>query len=219
MLVIGGKPLGRYIEQHDVFFGIAEELKDLVPALKAFWPEMDGKMHIDSWRKVSRVGGFKVFVRERMEENADESDSDKNGLVSGRDSLFFVNLGGYKPNDMEEYHYKQLVVAKDLAEASRIAKQTVFWKHHESSHIDDKYGIDVDDIYNVEDLLTEEMKRKYKLVFEEVVGGDCERGDGEGGDGVGGDVEGGDSEGGIVRDNSGEDKLEVGYLKLSKLEG
>lgn len=204
MLVIGGKPHGRHIEQHDVFFGIGEELKDLVPALKAFWPEMNGKMHIDSWRKVSRVGGFKVLVRERKEENADESDLDKKRLVLGRESLFFVNLGGYKPNDMEEYHYKQLVVAQDLAEASRIAKQTVFWKHHESSHIDDKYGIDVDDIYNVEDLLTEEMKRRYRLVFEEVVGGD---------------VVGGDGDGGIVGDSSGEDKLEVGYLKLSKLEG
>ncbi|QBR13106.1 DUF1543 domain-containing protein [Sphingobacterium sp. CZ-2] len=203
MLVIGGKPLGRHIEQHDVFFGIAEELKDLVPAMKAFWPEMDGKMHIDSWRKVSRVGGFKVFVKERMDENEEDSDLDKRGHVALRDNLFFVNLGGYKPNDMEEYHYKQLVVAKDLAEASRIAKQTVFWKHHESSHIDDKYGIDVDDIYNVEDLLTEEMKGKYKLVFEEVVGGDGE-GDGEMGD---------------VADNSSEDKLEVGYLKLSKLGG
>ncbi len=165
MLVIGGKPLGIHIEQHDVFFGIAEELKDLVPAMKAFWPEMNGKMHIDSWRKVSRVGGGKVFVRERMDENAEDSDLDKRGHVGLNESLFFVNLGGYKPNDMEEYHYKQLVVAKDLAEASRIAKQTVFWKHYESSHIDDKYGIDVDDIYNVEDLLSEEMKGKYKLVL------------------------------------------------------
>ena len=209
MLVIGGKPLGRYIEQHDVFFGIAKELKDLVPALKAFWPEMNGKMHIDSWRKVSRVGSFKIRVEERLAEDFRGLSQDVNIGVRSEEQLFFVNLGGYKPNDMEEYHYKQLVVARDLAEASRIAKQTVFWKHHESSHIDDKYGIDVDDIYNVEDLLTEEMKGKYRLVYEEVVGGD-----GENGDGVGGD-----SEGGIVRDNYGEDRLEVGYLKLSKLEG
>ena len=64
---------------------------------------------------------------------------------------------------MEEYHYKQLVVAKDLAEATKVAKDTVFWKHHESSHIDDKYGIDVDDIYEVSDMLSSTLKEKYQI--------------------------------------------------------
>lgn len=152
MLVIGGKPSGRFTEQHDVFFGIAVELKDLVPSLHKFWPELEGKMHIDSWRKVSQVDGFQINVVPR----------DSNPL-KGENKLFFVNLGGYKPNDMEEYHYKQVVVATDLAEATRIAKQSVFWKHHDSSHIDDKYGIDVDDVYEVEDLLPSDFKSMFQL--------------------------------------------------------
>ncbi|WP_313368556.1 DUF1543 domain-containing protein [Sphingobacterium mizutaii] len=156
MVVVGGKPEGRFTEQHDVFFGIADELKELVPSMYEFWPALEGRMHIDSWRKVGKVDGYKIQIIEKTELNPINSKK-----------LYFVNLGGYKPNDMEEYHYKQLVVAANLAEATKIAKDTVFWKHHESSHIDDKYGIDVDDIYEVVDLLNPTFKEKYHILIQE----------------------------------------------------
>lgn len=156
MVVVGGKPEGRFTEQHDVFFGIADELKELVPSMYEFWPALEGRMHIDSWRKVGKVDGYKIQIIEKSEQNPNNSKK-----------LYFVNLGGYKPNDMEEYHYKQLVVAANLAEATKIAKDTVFWKHHESSHIDDKYGIDVDDIYEVVDLLNPTFKEKYHILIQE----------------------------------------------------
>ena len=38
MLLIGCTPADRHIEQHDVFFGIGESVKDLVPDLTEFWP-------------------------------------------------------------------------------------------------------------------------------------------------------------------------------------
>ncbi len=175
MLVLGGKPEGRFTEQHDVYFGIANQLKDLVPDLYRFWPELEGKMHIDSWRKVLRVGNYAISIvpKGTQKENRPYS-------------LYFVNLGGYKPDDMEEYHYKQLVVAKDLGEASKIAKDTIFWKHHLSAHIDDKYGIDVDDIYPVEDMLYAGFKADFEIF--------------------------------ITENSEGlEDRLEIGYLKISKL--
>lgn len=156
MVVVGGKPEGRFTEQHDVFFGIADELKELVPSMYEFWPALEGRMHIDSWRKVEKVDGYKIQIVKKSEQNPINSKK-----------LYFVNLGGYKPNDMEEYHYKQLVVAANLAEATKIAKDTVFWKHHESSHIDDKYGIDVDDIYEVVDLLNPTFKEKYHILIQE----------------------------------------------------
>ncbi len=176
MIVIGGKPDGRHTEQHDVFFGVGDSLKDLVPQMELFWPELVGKMHIDSWRKISHVGGFSVEV---VLKNDFAYESDQ--------KLYFVNLGGYKPQDMEEYHYKQIVVASNLAEATQVAKSSTFWKHHTSSHIDDKYGIDVDDIYEVTDLLSPSFKTKYSLKITA------------------------DSE------FAEEDTLEVGYLKISKL--
>lgn len=81
--------------------------------------------------------------------------------------LFFINLGGYKPGDFEEYHYKMLIAAKDKAEAIKIAKESAFYKHTgfkgAASHIDDQYGVDVDDFFKVEDMLPENIKQQYQI--------------------------------------------------------
>lgn len=157
MLLLGCKPDGRHTEQHDVFFGIGMALKDLVPDIIDFWPEANGKIHIDAWREVTAVGGHPIYVRRRGE------------LPEGSDhrKLFFVNLGGYKENDFEEYHYKCLSVGATAAEAIRHAKEQTFWKHSISSHIDDKYGIDVDDVYEIEDVLAPGLKGKYAVIIED----------------------------------------------------
>jgi hypothetical protein len=45
--------------------------------------------------------------------------------------------------------------------ASKKAEATTFYKHwfrRSYFHIDDKYGIDVDDIYNVDDILDAKLK-------------------------------------------------------------
>jgi hypothetical protein len=49
---------------------------------------------------------------------------------------------------------------------SKKAEATTFYKHcgfDEAISIDDKYGIDVDDIYNVDDILDAKLKEKYCL--------------------------------------------------------
>lgn len=65
MLLLGCRPPGRLTEQHDIFFGIANELKELVPDIKAFWPEAKGNIHIDAWREVNIVDGIRVKVSEK----------------------------------------------------------------------------------------------------------------------------------------------------------
>ena len=80
-----------------------------------------------------------------------------------RTQLFFMNLGGYKPDEFEEYHYKILTVNEDKSLAILQAKETIFYKHTNSSHIDDKYGVDVDDIYDVEEILPTHVKERYRL--------------------------------------------------------
>lgn len=156
MLLLGCKPDGRYTEQHDIFFGIGTSLRDLVPEILNFWPQANGKIHIDAWREVTRVDGYTIQVKQR-EKNDENKELPK---------LFFINLGGYKENDFEEYHYKCLSVAHNTAEAIRKAKDEVFWKHSISSHIDDKYGVDVDDIYEIEDILTVRTKEQFVIVIE-----------------------------------------------------
>jgi hypothetical protein len=155
-LLLGCKPKGRHTEQHDIFFGIANSLKDLLPQIDNFWPD-GGKIHIDSWRKVTNVDGFEIKIVEKESQSSPQ-----------KNKLFFLNLGGYKPNDLEEYHYKLLTVAIDKGEAVKKAKQTAFYLHTSfgataTSHIDDKYGVDVDDIYEIEDILPSTIKEKYNL--------------------------------------------------------
>jgi hypothetical protein len=178
MLLLGCKPGGRHTEQHDIFFGIGNNLKELKPDIESFWPEAEGRIHIDSWREVTSVDGFTISIEERSS-NATSEDN----------KLFFLNLGGYKENDLEEYHYKMIVVAPDKGKAIDKAKQTAFYKHcgfpGATSHIDDKYGIDVDDIYEIDDILPAAKKNKYSIR--------------------------------VLPGAGNEDKLNIGYLKLSKL--
>lgn len=160
--MLGCTPEGRYTEQHDIFFGIGKSLKELIPQMNAFWPEAKGRIHIDAWREVTMVDNFSIEVVAKKEANKNPDS----------DNLFFINLGGYKENEFEEYHYKMLTIAENLGIASKNAKATTFYKHSgfkgATSHIDDKYGIDVDDIYNVTDILNDHYKEKYSLNIKKI---------------------------------------------------
>lgn len=178
MVMLGATPPGRLTEQHDIFFGIGLNLKELVPDMKDFWPEAKGRIHIDAWRKVTYVDGFTIDVVARAE----------NSITS--EKLFFINLGGYKENEFEEFHYKVITVAQNKAEAIKKAKATSFYKHcgfkGATSHIDDKYGVDVDDIHEIEDILSPQFKEKFQLK--------------------------------ITKSESNQaDVLEIGYVKIDKL--
>lgn len=177
MVMLGCKPEGRYTEQHDIFFGIGKSLKELLPQMKQFWPEAKGEIHIDAWREVRQVDGYSIEIGER-EQNSDPS------------QLFFINLGGYKEKEFEEYHYKILTITQSKAEAIKNAKESAFYKHcgfeGAYSHIDDKYGVDVDDIYTIEEILPTSIKEKYQLNF-------------------------------TKSSEQLEDELHIGYLKIDKL--
>ena len=179
MLILGCRPKGRFTEQHDVFFGIGTSLTELIPQIKAFWPEAKGQIHIDSWREVTAVDNYsiKVVAKSTVKESIDQ--------------LFFINLGGYKENEMEEFHYKMITVSPTLAEATKMAKASTFYKHYgfkgATSHLDDKYGIDVDDLYNVKEILPMDLKDKFGIQISR-------------------------SEDPLIAD-----KLHIGYLKLDKI--
>ena len=179
MVMLGCRPAGRFTEQHDIFFGIGENLKNLIPKMKAFWPEAKGKIHVDVWREVTVVDGFSIEVIAKEDE-----------LVS-ENQLFFINLGGYKENEFEEFHYKMLAIGNQMSDAVKKSKETTFYKHcgfkGATSHVDDKFGVDVDDIYNVKEILELDIKEKFGLK--------------------------------ITKSNSEfiDDKLHIGYLKLEKI--
>ena len=177
MVLVGATPKGRHTEQHDVFFGIGDSLASLVPAIEAFWPDAKGRVHIDAWRAVTYVDGYSVRVRPRGESAAGSR-------------LYFINLGGYKPGEFEEYHYKTIIAGPDKGAVVRRSKETAFYKHigfkGAESHIDDKYGIDVDDAHEIADILPTDTKGVFMLEVLPVTGG-------------------------------AEDELNIGYIKLEKL--
>ncbi len=156
--MVGCRPAGRNTEQHDIMFGIGETIKDLVPAINAFWPEAKGNIHVDAWREVTQVDGFSVEVVSKEESITNDENANK---------LFFLNLGGYKIGEFDEFHYKMLAVSADQAGAIKQAKLTAFYKHTgfkgATSHIDDKFGVDVDEFHEVKEILPENIKQKYSL--------------------------------------------------------
>ena len=177
MLLLGSKAPKRNVEQHDYFFGIANSLKELVPQIKAFWPEAGNSIHIDGWREVNRVDDYEIRVV--LKSNGAAGVTDDADLTIDADStrefipvakkLFFINLGGYQANKLEEQHYVILTVQDDRAQAVQSSKKTVFFKTNSikgaNSHIDEKYGIDVDDIYRIEEILDESQKELYSIVI------------------------------------------------------
>ncbi|WP_426240997.1 DUF1543 domain-containing protein [Psychrobacter sp. TWP2-1-2] len=154
MVQLGGRPKGRLIEQHDIFFGVANQVRELVDDINHHWPEVKNKWHIDSYRAITKVGNHTVKLIESNNQTAND-----NGL-----KLFFINLGGYQQGSFEEFHHKLLIVAATQAEAIKQAKQSTFYKEftfkdkdtpfNAASHIDDKFEVDIDDIYNVNDLVS-----------------------------------------------------------------
>ena len=61
-----------------------------------------------------------------------------------------------------------VIAAADKAEAINLSKKTAFFRHTgfkgATAHIDDKYGVDVDDIYEITDILPAGAKEKYSIL-------------------------------------------------------
>ncbi|WP_394123512.1 DUF1543 domain-containing protein [Psychrobacter nivimaris] len=167
MVQLGGRPKGRLIEQHDIFFGAAYQVSGLIADINEHWPEVKNKWHIDSYRAITKVGSYAIKLIESSEQLKAATDL----------KLFFINLGGYQQGSFEEFHYKLLIVASSKADAIKQAKKSDFYKQftfkdetssfNTASHIDDKFAVDIDDIYNVNDLIS-----NVQLLIELVVDSD-----------------------------------------------
>jgi hypothetical protein len=155
-VLVGATPPGRHIEQHDIYFGIAQNIQEIVPQIEQFWPEAAGHFHLDGYIEMNSIDNYQIVIEEKSAHKIEDAVQ-----------LFFINLGGYKPGEFEEYHYKMVIAASSKAEAISKSKATAFYKHTgfkgAESHIDDQYGIDVDDIYKIADILPAHQKEKYCL--------------------------------------------------------
>ena len=181
MLKIGARPQGRLIEQHDVMFVIANSLSETIESVNQHWPAVKNNWHLDAWREVKRVGDYQILLSKQslskdglskdnaLADNILADDRVDNKLDSQGKQLYFVNLGGYLPGQFEEFHYKTLVVAETLGKATAQVKKTAFYQDYTfdnvdtaksgvaTSHVDDKYQLDLDDIHCVADLLPNDV--------------------------------------------------------------
>jgi hypothetical protein len=186
-ILLGCKPKGRNVEQHDVMFGVGKSVDDLSDDIKGFWykpiiselsaavkksaPQLEvetleknllttlsrrDKVHIDAWVQVQHIDGYNVTIRPKAAVAG-----------TGEEKLYFINLGGYKENEFEEFHKKLFVVATAVSEALGKIMNHDFMKEYSpenlglagSAHLDDQYKIDfeADDIVCVSDAIGDEF--------------------------------------------------------------
>ena len=135
IVVLGGRSLKSNIELHDVRWVLGESIEDTFPELRRQWFGKVKGLHIDSYKRIKYVDGYKIVV---SISNKDNSIKPKKEV----ESLWFINLGGYDPKKMYEEHEFSLVVAKKALDAKKKAK------HNWESNLKNKHNDDYSDINN-----------------------------------------------------------------------
>ena len=154
IVVLGGRSLKSNIEIHDVRWVLGESIEDTFPDLREQWLGKKNGLHIDSYKRIKYVDGYKIAI---LNSNKDKSLNHKSKELS----LWFINLGGYNPKKMYEEHEFTLVVAKKAIDAKRKAKMN--WESNlKSKHNDDcssiNYFEQVDDIHSIKKIKKWEIK-------------------------------------------------------------
>ena len=140
LVVVGGRSPKANIELHDVRWVIGSKIEDTFDQLRNDWFGSDNGLHIDSYKKIDSIDGYKINLINK-ESREPQNKISKKGRMSNK-KLWFVNIGGYDPNSMQEKHEFGLVVASSFSEAKNKAK---------SKWLIDCKKKHKDDIYVVED--------------------------------------------------------------------
>ena len=120
LVVLGGKAKKANVELHDVRWVVGSRIEDTFDVLRNDWfGNLEG-LHIDSYKKIKHVDGYKINLK-NIENKKLKNKKFFNGNAVKK-NLWFVNIGGYDPNSMQEKHEFGLVVASSKLEAKNIAK-------------------------------------------------------------------------------------------------
>ena len=120
LVVLGGRAEKANVELHDVRWVLGARIEDTYDVLRNDWFGTLKGLHIDSYKKINYVDGYKVNLK-----NIDNEKLKDNKFYNGNNSkknLWFVNIGGYHPSSLQEKHEFGLVVASNKLEAKNIAK-------------------------------------------------------------------------------------------------
>ena len=120
LVVVGGRSPKANIELHDVRWVIGSKIEDTFDQLRNDWFGSDNGLHIDSYKKIDSIDGYKINLINK-ESREPQNKISKKGRISNK-KLWFVNIGGYDPNSMQEKHEFGFVVASSSLEAKNKAK-------------------------------------------------------------------------------------------------
>ena len=120
LVVLGGRAHKANVELHDVRWVVGPKIEDTFNVLRKNWfGSIDG-LHIDSFKKIEHVDGYKINLK-NFEKNKIKNKQSLN-QINPQKNLWFVNIGGYDPSSMQEKHEFGLVVASSSLEAKKTAK-------------------------------------------------------------------------------------------------
>ncbi|MBP0047942.1 DUF1543 domain-containing protein [Marinobacterium sp. AK62] len=108
MVYLGGSAPKANIELHDVQFAVADTIEGTYDQLIENWFGTAKGLHLDSYTEIRGADGHRITLE------CEPQGSDKR--------LYFVNLGGYQKDRLNELHEFGLFVAGSAAEAKRKAK-------------------------------------------------------------------------------------------------
>ena len=120
LVVVGGRSPKANIELHDVRWVIGSKIEDTFDQLRNDWFGADNGLHIDSYKKIDSIDGYKINLRNK-ENNKTKNKIYKKDKIPNK-KLWFVNIGGYDPTSMQEKHEFGLIVASCPSEAKNKAK-------------------------------------------------------------------------------------------------
>jgi hypothetical protein len=119
LVVLGGKAKKANIELYDVRWVVGSKIEDTYDTLRKDWFGSPKGLHIDSYKKIKYLDGYKINLRNAKNLKIDNKFSKKSNT---KKNLWFVNIGGYDPSSLQEKHEFGLVIATNKLEAKNIAK-------------------------------------------------------------------------------------------------
>jgi len=120
LVFLGGKAPNANIELHDVRWVIGSKIEDTFDSLRKNWFGSLEGLHIDSYKKITSIDGYRINLKNIDNDKIKKKFLDKD--IKNQKKLWFINLGGYERDSMQEKHEFGLVVAKNSIEAKKIAK-------------------------------------------------------------------------------------------------
>lgn len=125
--LLGMDANGFKIEIHDICFLAGESIESTLQTIKKLYTHCNN-VHVDSYVKVTGLGGYKVNIVEQKPINCDQK-------------LWLLNFGGTKPAKLVEYHKYLLVIARNEEEA-KISGREVLGIPFDNIHLDDILDIE-----------------------------------------------------------------------------